>query len=389
MPEQRIEPVKDRPAFERIALLLQGGGALGSYQAGVYQALAEANLHPDCIAGISIGAINSAIIAGNAPERRVDALRTFWETITEPPPCAMPLMTPFMDIVASGGDVMHLAVNRAFALGNVLGGAPGFFVPRVMPFYMWSALRPETESFYDVSPLRKTLGSLVDFDRLNSGAMRVCIGAVNVRSGNMRYFDSDEERITADHVIASGSLPPGFPATRIGDDYYWDGGLLSNTPLDWVLGTRPRKDTLAFQVDLWSATGDLPKDIIGLDVRQKEIRYSSRTRANTEQFRKMQRLRRAAQRLLNMVPDQDLLNNDPELALLRSEADETVYNIVHLIYRSKQYEGTSKDFLFSRGMMEEHWAAGYSDTARTLSSPEVLQRPSTEDGVATFDKSEP
>jgi NTE family protein len=257
-----------------------------------------------------------------------------------------------------------------------------------MPFYMWSGRHPETESFYDVTPLRGTLEALVDFDRLNAGPMRVCIGAVNVRSGNMRYFDSDEERITADHVIASGSLPPGFPATKIGDDYYWDGGLLSNTPLEWVLGTRPRKDTLAFQVDLWSATGELPKDIVGLDVRQKEIRYSSRTRANTDQFRKMQRLRRAAQRALQMLPDQGVFDNDPELALLRSEADETVYNIVHLIYRSKQYEGTSKDYLFSRGMMEEHWAAGYNDTARTLSCGEVLQRPAADDGVATFDKTE-
>jgi NTE family protein len=388
MAEYNIEPVKERPPFERIALLLQGGGALGSYQAGVYQALSEANIQPDCVAGISIGAINSALIAGNAPERRVHALRRFWETVTEPPTCALPLTNPLWDLAASGGDIMHLAVNRAFALGNVLGGAPGFFVPRVVPFYMWSGRHPETESFYDVTPLRGTLEALVDFDRLNAGEMRVCVGAVNVRSGNMRYFDSDEERITVDHVVASGSLPPGFPATKIGDEYYWDGGLLSNTPLDWVLSTRPRKDTLAFQVDLWSATGELPKDIIGLDVRQKEIRYSSRTRTNTDQFRRMQRLRRAVQRVLQMLPDQELLKKDPELALLASEADETVYNIVHLIYRSKQYEGTSKDFLFSRAMMEEHWAAGYADTARTLSSPDVLRRPSTPDGVATFDKYE-
>jgi NTE family protein len=389
MTEHRIVPVKERPPFERIALLLQGGGALGSYQAGVYQALAEANLHPDCVAGISIGAINAALIVGNAPERRVAALRTFWETVTEPPPTALPLMAPMLSMLANGGDLMHLAVNRTYAMSNMLGGAPGFFVPRTMPFYMWSGLRPETESFYDVSPLRATLHSLVDFDRINAKAMRLCVGAVNVRTGNMRYFDSEEEPITADHVIASGSLPPGFPATRIGEDFYWDGGLLSNTPLEWVLSTRPRMDTLAFQVDLWSATGELPQDIIGLDVRQKEIRYSSRTRASTDQFRKMQRLRRAAQRLVQMVPDQSVLDNDPDLALLRSEADETVYNIVHLIYRSKKYEGTSKDYLFSRAMMEEHWAAGYSDTARSLSSSEVLQRPSDKYGVATFDKSDP
>lgn len=386
MAEYKVKPVRERPPFERIALLLQGGGALGSYQAGVYHALADANLHPDCVAGISIGAINAALIAGNAPERRVDALRAFWEKITEPPPTVLPMLAPMLNFMASGGDTLHLAVNRTYALTNVLAGAPGFFVPRTTPFYMWSSLRPETDSFYDITPLRETLGTLVDFDRINAGGMRLCVGAVNVRTGNMRYFDTSEEPVTADHVIASGSLPPGFPATRIGDDFYWDGGLLSNTPLDWVLGTRPRKDTLAFQVDLWSATGKMPQDIIGLDVRQKEIRYSSRTRANTDQFRKMQRLRRAAQRALQMLPDQDVFNSDPDLALLQSEADDTVYNIVHLIYRSKEYEGTSKDYLFSRAMMEEHWAAGYADTARTLSYPEVLQRPSADDGVATFDK---
>ncbi|MGD9920940.1 MAG: patatin-like phospholipase family protein [Pseudorhodoplanes sp.] len=389
MADQKIEPVSGRPPFQRIALLLQGGGALGSYQAGVYQALAEANLHPDCVAGISIGAINAALIAGNPPERRVKALRTFWETVTETPPGVLPLFAPLLGLMANGNDLMHRAVNRTYAFSNLLGGAPGFFAPRDLPFYLMSSRHPETESFYDVSPLRKTLLSLVDFDRIGSKSIRLCVGAVNVKSGNMRYFDSDLSDITVDHVMASGSLPPGFPATKVDGEYYWDGGLLSNTPLDWVLGTRPRMDTLAFQVDLWNARGELPQDLIGLDLRQKEIRYSSRTRANTDQFKKMQRLRRAAQRLINMVPDQDILERDPELALLRSEADATVYNIVHLIYRAKRYEGSAKDFLFSRGMMEEHWTAGYEDTARTLSRPEVLQRPSSEDGVATFDEIEP
>lgn len=386
MAEHRVEPVRERPPFERIALLLQGGGALGSYQGGVYQALTEANIHPDCVAGISIGAINAAIIAGNPPERRVEALRTFWETITEPPTGVMPLFAPLLSAMMGGNDSLHRAVNRTEAMVNLLAGAPGFFVPRPMPFSPLTGRSPDTESFYDVSPLRRTLQSLVDFGRINGRATRLCVGAVNVKTGNMRYFDSDEGDITLDHVIASGSLPPGFPATNVDGEYYWDGGLLSNTPLDWVLDTRPRKDTLAFQVDLWNAAGELPQDLIGLDLRQKEIRYSSRTRANTDRFRKMQRLRRAAQRVLQMVPDQELLDKDPDLALLRSEADETVYNIVHLIYRAKRYEGSAKDFLFSRGMMEEHWAAGYDDTARTLSHAEVLQRPAAEDGVATFDK---
>ncbi|MET0708412.1 MAG: patatin-like phospholipase family protein [Tardiphaga sp.] len=380
-----IVPVNERPPFARIGLFLQGGGALGSYQAGVYQALSEANLHPDCVAGISIGAINSALIAGNPPERRVDALRAFWERITEPPPGVLPLLTPLLGMLELGGELTHREANRAYAMSNLLGGAPGFFVPRALPT-LWSISGAmDSNSFYDVSPLRGTLEALVDFDRIGSGAMRLCVGAVNVRSGNFRYFDSDEEKITPDHIIASGSLPPGFPATRIGDDYYWDGGIVSNTPLEWVLGTRPRRDTLAFQVDLWNARGELPSDLIGLDLRQKEIRFSSRTRANTDQFRKMQRLRRAANRILQMLPNQELLENDPEIALLQSEADETVYNIVHLIYRAKRYETSSKDYQFSRTTMEEHWSAGYSDTARTLKCPEVLQRPTAQDGVATFD----
>ncbi len=215
MAEHRIEPVRERPSFQRIALLLQGGGALGSYQGGVYQALAEANIHPDCVAGISIGAINAALIAGNPPERRVEMLRQFWETVTEPPPGMLPLFAPLLSMMASVGNSLHLATNRAYALGNVMGGAPGFFTPRAVPLYMLPSHHLEVESFYDISPLRTTLESLVDFDRINAKSMRLCVGAVNVKSGNMRYFDSDQDDLTVDHVIASGSLPPGFPATLI------------------------------------------------------------------------------------------------------------------------------------------------------------------------------
>jgi len=182
---------------------------------------------------------------------------------------------------------------------------------------------------------------------------------------------------------------PGFPAVQIGKDYYWDGGLVSNTPLQWLRDSRPRQDSLVFQVDLWSARGEIPHDLVGIDLRQKDIRFSSRTRKNTDQFKQEQRLRRAAHRLLQLVPDQDLLKADPEMALLRAEADETVHNIVHLIYRAKSYEGSSKDYEFSRETMEEHWSAGYEDTARTLRHPDILKRPDTPDGVATFDLSEP
>jgi NTE family protein len=227
----------------------------------------------------------------------------------------------------------------------------------------------------------------VDFDRINAGGIWFSVGTVNVRTGNFEYFDTTTHTIGPEHIMASGALPPGFPAVEIDGEHYWDGGLVSNTPLQWVLESRSRKDTLAFQVDLWSARGELPSDLIGLDLRQKDIRFSSRTRANTDQFRRIQRARRAVRRLLEMVPDKDALN-DPEMQMLVESADEKVFNIVHLIYRAKRYEGSSKDYEFSRATMEAHWADGYQDATRTLRHPDVFKRPDSLDGVATFDLTE-
>jgi len=322
----------DRPPFERIALLLQGGGALGSYQAGVYQALAESNLHPDWVAGISIGAVNSALIAGNPPEKRVDALRAFWEAVTAPPIGLASFAASLLGKLASRGDLAHGFINQTHAFATMMSGAPGFFVPRPIPPFVSPAGSLEAESFYDVAPLKATLEQMVDFDRINSGPMRFSVGAVNVRSGNFEYFDSSTHQIKPEHVMASGALPPGFPATRIEGEFYWDGGLISNTPLQWVLENHPRKDTLAFQVDLWSAKGEFPRDLVGIELRQKDIRFSSRTRAATDHFKKAQSLRRALKHLLKLVPEEKLLAADPETKLLIDEADEKVYNIVHLIY---------------------------------------------------------
>ena len=369
----------ERPQFERIALILQGGGALGAYQAGVYQALAEADLHPDWVAGISIGAVNAAIIAGNPPERRVQQLRAFWETVTQPN-FGVPNVFAGLDI---HGEHMHAAVNQLRSLGILLGGAPGFFTPRMAPPFLHPPGSSEAVSFYDVSPLKATLERLVDFDRINAGGMRFSVGAVNVRSGNFVYFDSASHQIRPDHVIASCSLPPGFPPTEIEGEHYWDGGLVSNTPLEWVLGSRPRQDTLAFQVDLWSATGEFPRNLIESELRQKDIRFSSRTRAATDEFKKEQLLRRAAAKLLAKAPA--AVRQTPEAELLASEADEKVYNLIQLIYHAKTYEGASKDYEFSRLTMEEHWRSGYNDAVRTLRHPEVLQRPNGSDGVFTFD----
>jgi NTE family protein len=367
-----------RPPFERIALLLQGGGALGSYQAGVYQALAEANLHPDWVAGISIGSINSALIAGNPPEKRVERLREFWETVTTPPP-----HVPSIGAFDIKGEFARQFVNQVRSFGTLMSGAPGFFTPRRPPPFLQPQGSAEALSFYDVSPLKATLERLVDFDRINAGEMRFSVGAVNVCTGNFVYFDSTTHHIGPAHIMASGSLPPGFPATEIDGESYWDGGIVSNTPLEWVLDCRPRKDTLAFQVDLWSARGELPRNLNEADLRQKEIRFSSRTRASTDQFQKAQMLRRAFLQLLKQLPDK--LLNDPHTQMLAQEADEHVFNIIQMIYHAKSYEGTSKDYEFSRLTMEEHWTAGYNDAVRTLRHPEVLQRPDNPTGVRTFD----
>jgi NTE family protein len=367
-----------RTPFERIALLLQGGGALGAYQAGVYQALAEADLHPDWVAGISIGAMNSAIIAGNAPERRVERLREFWETIS-----ASPLGLPNFSALDPPGQFGRQFVNQAQATNILLFGAPHFFVPRVPPPLLWPAGNPAKASYYDNSPARTTLTRLVDFDRINDGAMRFSVGAVDIRSGNFIYFDSTTHKINVDHIMASGSLPPGFPATEVDGRHYWDGGLISNTPLQWVLDSTPRRDTLAFQVDLWSAIGELPKDLIEVEIRQKEITYSSRNRAATDQYKRAQRLRIALANLLRQLPTE--LHDSEDAKMLHGVANDKVCNIVHLIYRAKKYEGIAKDYEFSRRTMEEHWSAGYSNARETLANPKVLQLPDRREGVRTFD----
>jgi NTE family protein len=366
--------------FECVALVLQGGGALGAYQAGVYEALLEAGIHPNWIAGISIGAINAAIIAGNPPNSRVDRLREFWTQVTADG------LWPGLDQLNLGlarGDVARNLVNQMSAAMALANGARGFFSGRPVTPWLHPHGTIEATSFYDTGALKRTLERLVDFDRLNAGAVRFSVGAVNVRTGNFVCFDSTTHTIQPEHVMASGALPPGFPAVEIEGEHYWDGGLVSNTPLQWVVEAQPRRDTLAFQVDLWSARGELPRNMLDVMTREKEIRYSSRTRAGTDWFKHVQRLRGAVAGLLEKLPDD--LKNSPEAEVLRPAADRKVYNVIHLIYRARNYEGNSKDFEFSRVSMEEHWRAGYHDARRTLRHREVLERPASREGVSTFD----
>ena len=341
--------------------------------------MAAADLHPDWVAGISIGAINGALIAGNAPEARVDKLRAFWEGITAQPWWNWSERTNSL----LKGDAAQQWFNQFNAGLALVAGAPGFFTPRLPPPWLHPPGTADAASIYDTSGLKATLERLIDFDRINAGGMRFSIGAVNVRSGNFVYFDTKTHTIAPEHIMASGALPPGFPAIEIEGEHYWDGGLVSNTPLQWVVDSQPRLDTLAFQVDLWSARGDLPRTLAEVSTRQKEIQYSSRTRASTDSFKYVQRLRRATADLLEKLPDH--LRHGPEAELLRTAVDRKVYNIVHLIYRAKNYEGHSKDYEFSRASMVEHWRAGYHDAIRTLRHPEVLERPTNHEGVSTFD----
>jgi len=374
-----------RPPFDCIALLLQGGGAMGAYQGGVYQALAEAKLHPDWVAGISIGAINSAIIAGNAPEQRVDRLRAFWELVSAPAGGALAAAW-FGNFLGAASDAIHGLADQFSAGQVIMRGVPGFFSPRFPPPWLSPAGSGAATSFYDTGALKATLESMIDFDRINARETRLSVGAVNVRTGNFAYFDNETQPIRPDHVMASGALPPGFPAIEIDGEHYWDGGLVSNTPLQWMVDSESRRDTLAFQVDLWSARGDFPADLAGVAIRQKEIQFSSRTRAGGDQLKELQKIRGELAQLLERLPDD--LKASPDIAHLVSFSDPKVYNVVQLIYRSKAYEGNTKDYEFSRGSMEDHWSAGYEDALRALSHKRIFARPDRADGYFSFDFAE-
>jgi len=374
-PLEKPKRIKERPPFDCIALLLQGGGALGAYQGGVFEAMSEANICPNWIAGISIGAINSALIAGNPPEKRVERLRAFWETITIPEQMDM---SQFIY-----GDMAHGLINQMYASMSILHGANGFFKPRMWSPWFSPRGTPGAISFCDTAALKTTLERLVDFDRINHGDMRFSVGAVNIRTGNFAYFDTTTHKIVPEHIMASGALPPGFPPVEIDGELYWDGGLVSNTPLEWVLNSETQTDTLAFQVDLWSSIGDVPTDMSQVLTRTKEIQYSSRTRASTDRFRDMQKRRYAVANLLDKIPD--ALKSSEDVKLLRPIAVRKVYNIVELIYRSHNYEGDFKDYEFSGASMEDHWKAGYKDTVRTLQHENILRRPEGTESVQTFD----
>jgi NTE family protein len=359
---------------EKNVLVLQGGGALGAYQAGAYEVLSDAGLEPEWVAGISIGAINSAIIAGNPPERRVPHLREFWDLVSSRltlPPLAT-------------DNTSRKLFNETSAALVASTGAPGFFEPRLPPAIFMPPGTVEAISLYDTIPLKTTLLELVDFDLLNSGKVRFSVGAVEVDTGNLRFFDNTHITITPEHVMASGALPPGFPPVEIDGKLYWDGGIVSNTPLQYVLdGSLPRADMCIFQIDLFSARGTIPQTLFDVQTREKEIRYSSRTRLNTDYFKLIQSMRRAVRRLDGILPDD--IKSGFDWKLLATFSCNAAITIVHLIHRRAVYSTQSNDYEFSRYTVNEHWQAGRDDVARTLVHPSWKNRERPKDGVLVLD----
>ncbi|MEO6781044.1 MAG: patatin-like phospholipase family protein [Bradyrhizobium sp.] len=364
-------PMRPASYDKRVGLVLQGGGALGSYQAGVYEALASSEYLPDWVAGISIGAINAAIIAGNAPENRVERLRSFWDEITAP--------TSWWPSGLTGPLAMWQ--QKLSALAALSFGQPGFFTPRSAPD--WLSMDKPT-SYYDTKDLKSTLERLVDFDRINNASeTRFSVGAVNVRTGRFTYFDSEEISIRPEHVMASGALPPGFPPVEIDGEHYWDGGLVSNTPLQYVLDYYPRRSRLTFQVDVFQGFGQLPTNLEEVSERQNDIRYSSRTRVNTDAFQQKHDVRHAINELEKLLPAEILETEQGKR--LHAFGCVTEMDIVQLIYRPFAPQGAAKDYEFSRSTMNARWQQGLSDAVATLQASPWLAPKVNEVGVRVFD----
>jgi NTE family protein len=369
------------PLPDDVALVLQGGGALGAFQAGVVESLEHLAIKIDWVAGISIGAINAAIVAGNPPDTRIAALRRFWDRVSG----GMP------DITLPGDGDLREAAHLGAAAAVTLWGVPGFFRPHLLPMWLAPAGSPAALSYYDTGPLRQTLDEFIDWDRINRGEMRLSVGAVDIENGNFAYFDNREGpwrgRIDARHVMASGALPPGFPPVEIDGRHYWDGGLVSNTPLAHVLDHQGG-DLLVFQVDLFPAEGPLPRSMSDIWSRQKDIQFSSRTRQVTDHYLRERREHHAIRDLLDSLPDA-YAETEPARRLA-AMVDEGAVNIVHLIYRLRAWESGARDFEFSRATMVDHWAQGREAVEAVIGCGNQLIAHNIRSGKsATFDLAGP
>ena len=357
---------------EQNVLVLQGGGALGAYQAGAYMALADHQCEIDGVAGISIGAINGAIIAGNPPEARADKLHAFWEEVTTDA-----IQLPWLE-----ASVLRPFANELAATQAMFEGVSGFFTPRLPSLFSTDFWKGPV-SFYDTSPLRGTLLDLVDFDYLNDKGPRLSVGAVNVATGNFAYFDSASRTIAPEHIMASGALPPGFPPIEIDGEFYWDGGLVSNTPLQFVLEEPGECPLLIFQIDLFSARGHVPETMLDVQQREKDIRYSSRTRLTTDRYRQLHDMAGRAARLRAKLPPE--LQDDPDIKTLCEAGPSRPVTLALLIHRPSEFASASKDYEFSRLSMTERWQEGHDDAVRTLASPVWAERKDVAGGIHILD----
>jgi NTE family protein len=353
--------------------LLQGGGALGAYQAGVYSGLAETGELPDWIAGVSIGAINAALIAGNVPERRVARLREFWERISSRSPVMLP----------SAFDSLRPMLNRASAASSMTLGIPGFYKPRFPPPQLMPDGSAAALSYYDTSPLKTTLEELVDFDLINQQRVRLSLGAVNVRTGASVYFDNTSTTIRPEHVMASGALPPGFPPVEIDGEIYWDGGIVSNTPLWYVQDEAPLMNALIYQVDLFSATAAAPQNLAQVQERAKDIQYSSKARFNITRLKETEQLRASLRRLLGKLPES--AKSDPDVQQLNAVSTRGAVTLVRFVNRHNTRSLDFKDYEFSRATMTDLWKGGYDDVQRSIANPDSYHLTDLAEGIRVFD----
>ncbi|CDG84356.1 patatin-like phospholipase family protein [Janthinobacterium agaricidamnosum] len=344
------------PAGLRIVLVLQGGGALGAYQAGVYHALHEHGLVPDWVVGTSIGAINAAILAGNDEKNRLPRLKQFWERVSHRDSIDMNLVT----------DEQRRSNIWLATLDTLVRGVPGFFKPRLFSMFpVGIPVKPEEASYYDTSELGRTLGELVDFDYMNQpGGMRLTVNALKVTCGSLTSFDSTEKPIAVEHILASGALPPGFPAVRVDGQLYWDGGMYSNTPLETVLDDLPHVDTLVFMVDLWSSEGPEPTTLDEVQTRQKDVTFASRSKRHIEDYVNTHKMQQKLRELYAMLPDNARNRRDAE-ELAALGCDSTMH-IVRLPYAGRDWHMAAKDINFSKGSIEWRWEQGYQDAMRAI-----------------------
>ena len=350
---QERSPRAMNPAQKQrqIVLVFQGGGALGAYQAGVYQALHEAGIEPDWIIGTSIGAINASLIAGNEPENRLERLEEFWRRMTRKELWGLSIWPELSDTTSYWS--------------TLLGGIPGFFEPN--PLALLGAHYPlgrDKASYYSTAPLEKTLSELVDFALVKRCTPRLTVGAAHVRTSEMRYFDSRETALTVRHVMASGALPPAFPAVRIDGELYWDGGILSNTPTEAIFDDNPRRNSLIFAVHVWNPMGAEPETIWEVIHRQKDIQYSSRVASHITKQRQVHKLRHVVSELVKFIPEGE--RNNPVVKDLAEYGCRTQMHVVRLLAPRLDKENHTKDIDFSPTGIRLRWEAGYADTARAL-----------------------